>query len=79
AASPKGMVVAFVYEIVCGRATDDVEMKLALNNNLSRLMDNTPEMVCITRESLPKLRQSFINQNQGSLNHTEPENEMARL
>lgn len=79
AASPKGIVVAFDYEIVCARATDDEEMQLAFNNNLSRLMDYTPEMVCITRESLPKLRQSFINQNQGSLNHSEPENEMARL
>lgn len=79
AASPKGIVVAFDYEIVCARATDDEEMQLAFNNNLSRLMDYTPEMVCITIESWPKLRQSFINQNQGSLNHSEPENEMARL
>ncbi|ETU27989.1 DNA polymerase III subunit gamma/tau [Enterococcus faecalis] len=79
AASPKGIVVAFDYEIVCARATDDEEMQLAFNNNLSRLMDYTPEMVCITRESWPKLRQSFINKNQGSLNHSEPENEMARL
>lgn len=79
AASPKGIVVAFDYEIICARATDDEEMQLAFNNNLSRLMDYTPEMVCITRESWPKLRQSFINQNQGSLNHSEPENEMARL
>ena len=79
AASPKGIVVAFDYEIVCARATDDEEMQLAFNNNLSRLMDYTPEMVCITRESWPKLRQSFINHNQGSLNHSEPENEMARL
>ena len=79
AASPKGIVVAFDYEIVCARATYDEEMQLAFNNNLSRLMDYTPEMVCITRESWPKLRQSFINQNQGSLNHSEPENEMARL
>ncbi len=79
AASPKGIVVAFDYEIVCARATDDEEMQLAFNNNLSRLMDYTPEMVCITRESWPKLRQSFINQNQGSLNHSEPENEMALL
>ena len=79
AASPKGIVVAFDYEIVCARATDDEEMQLAFNNNLSRLMDYTPEMVCITRESWPKLRQSFINQNQGSLNHSEPENDMARL
>ncbi len=51
AASPKGIVVAFDYEIVCARATDDEEMQLAFNNNLSRLMDYTPEMVCITRES----------------------------
>ncbi len=79
AASPKGIVVAFDYEIVCARATDDEEMQLAFNNNVSRWMDYTPEMVCITRESWPKLRQSFINQNQGSLNHSEPENEMARL
>ncbi|MDU4305218.1 MAG: DNA polymerase III subunit gamma/tau, partial [Enterococcus faecalis] len=39
AASPKGIVVAFDYEIVCARATDDEEMQLAFNNNLSRLMD----------------------------------------
>ena len=51
AASPKGIVVAFDYEIVCARATDDEEMQLAFNNNLSRLMDYTPEMVCITREA----------------------------
>ena len=38
AASPKGIVVAFDYEIVCARATDDEEMQLAFNNNLSRLM-----------------------------------------
>ena len=79
AASPKGIVVAFDYEIVCARATDDEEMQLAFNNNLSRLMDYTPEMVCITRESWPKLRQSFINQNQGSLNQTRCKKEMARL
>ena len=53
-------------------------MQLAFNNNLSRLMDYTPEMVCITRK-LAKTKTKFINQNQGSLNHSEPENEMARL
>lgn len=62
AAGPTGLVVAFDYEIVCGRAMDDQEMQLALHNNLSRLINYAPNLVCITRESWPKLRQSFIAQ-----------------
>jgi DNA polymerase-3 subunit gamma/tau len=68
AAGPKGLVVAFDYEIVCGRAMEDEELQLALHNNLSRLVsDYAPEMVCITKESWPKLRQSFISQNKDSI------------
>ncbi|WP_430603385.1 DNA polymerase III, delta' subunit [Enterococcus sp. DIV0724b] len=64
AASPNGIVIAFEYEIVCGRAMEDEEMQLAVHNNLSRLVNNyAPDMVCITKESWPKLRQSFISQN----------------
>lgn len=64
AAGPNGLVIAFEYEIVCGRAMEDEEMQLAVHNNLSRLVNNyAPDMVCITKESWPKLRQSFISQN----------------
>lgn len=64
AAGPNGLVIAFEYEIVCGRAMDDEEIQLAVHNNLSRLVNNyAPDMVCITKESWPKLRQSFISQN----------------
>jgi DNA polymerase-3 subunit gamma/tau len=75
AAGPKGLVVAFDYEIVCGRAMEDEELQLALHNNLSRLVsDYAPEMVCITKESWPKLRQSFISQNKDSIgSHAEGE------
>lgn len=62
AAGPNGLVVAFDYEIVCGRAMDDTEMQLAIHNNLSRLADYAPNLVCITRDSWPKIRQSFIAQ-----------------
>ena len=62
AAGPNGLVVAFDYEIVCGRAMDDNDMQLAVHNNLSRLANYAPNLVCITRESWPKLRQSFISQ-----------------
>lgn len=64
AAGPNGLVIAFEYEIVCGRAMEDEEMQLAVHNNLSRLLNNyAPDMICITKESWPKLRQSFISQN----------------
>lgn len=64
AAGPNGLVIAFEYEIVCGRAMEDEEMQLAVHNNLSRLVNNyAPDMICITKESWPKLRQSFISQN----------------
>ena len=42
---------------------EDEELQLALHNNLSRLTNYAPEMNCITKESWPKLRQSFIRQN----------------
>lgn len=63
AASPTGVVIAFDYEIVCGRAMDDEELQLAVHNNLSRLVNYAPSMICITRDSWPSLRQSFITQN----------------
>ncbi|MEI5993248.1 DNA polymerase III subunit gamma/tau [Candidatus Enterococcus mansonii] len=67
AAGPKGLVIAFDYEIVCGRAMDDEELQLAVHNNLSRLINYAPDMVCITKESWPKLRQSFISQNKETI------------
>ena len=73
AAGPKGLVIAFDYEIVCGRAMDDEELQLAVHNNLSRLADYAPDMVCITKESWPKLRQSFISQNKDSIGTSDSE------
>ncbi|MCB5956066.1 DNA polymerase III subunit gamma/tau [Enterococcus sp. CWB-B31] len=63
AGSPASIVLAFDYEIVCSRAAGDDELQLAIQNNLSRLIDASPGIVCITRDSWPKLRQTFIQQN----------------
>ncbi|WP_321387010.1 DNA polymerase III subunit gamma/tau [uncultured Enterococcus sp.] len=65
AGSPTSMVLAFDYEIFCGRAASDSEIQLAIQNNLSRLINYTPEIVCITRESWPSIRKTFIEQNKG--------------
>lgn len=63
AGSPTSIVLAFDYEIVCARAAGDDEIQLAIQNSLSRLIDYAPEIVCITRESWPNLRKTFIQQN----------------
>lgn len=72
AGSPASIVLAFDYEIVCTRAASDDELQLAVQNNLSRLIDASPAIVCITRDSWPKLRQTFIQQNnEGQLTSTD--------
>ncbi|WP_086351095.1 DNA polymerase III subunit gamma/tau [Candidatus Enterococcus clewellii] len=63
AGSPTSIVLAFDYEIVCARAAGDEEIQSAIQNSLSRLIDYAPEIVCITRESWPNLRKTFIQQN----------------
>lgn len=73
AGSPKSMVLAFDYEIFCGRAAGDSEIQLAIQNNLSRLIDYSPEIVCITRESWPSLRKTFIQQTKGQPTTSEAE------
>ncbi|ASZ08046.1 DNA polymerase III subunit gamma/tau [Enterococcus thailandicus] len=63
AAGPKSMVIAFDYEIVCQRATNDDELQLAIHNNLSRMIhDYAPDTVYITRESWPELRKNYLIQ-----------------
>ncbi|MGC6769568.1 DNA polymerase III subunit gamma/tau [Enterococcus sp. LJL51] len=68
AGSPTSLVIAFDYEIVCTRATGDDELQLAVHNNLSRLIDYAPQIVCITRDSWPGLRQTFLQQHKAEDN-----------
>ncbi|GCF92928.1 DNA polymerase III subunit gamma/tau [Enterococcus florum] len=63
AAGPKLLLIAFDYEIVCQRADSNEELRLNMQNSLSMMIQNySPEFVFITRESWPKLRQSFVSQ-----------------
>lgn len=64
AAGPNLLLVAFDYEIVCQRATNDGELHTTLSNTLSRMMaDYAPDMVFITKDSWPELRQTYVVQN----------------
>lgn len=62
AASPNGLVIAFDYEIICKKAANDQEFVLAVQNNISRMIpDYVPDLVYITNESWPTLRQEFLS------------------
>ena len=61
AASESGVVIAFDYEILCQRASNDQEFQLMIHNQLSRMIkDYAPQAVFITKESWPALRQEFL-------------------
>ncbi|AYW44477.1 DNA polymerase III subunit gamma/tau [Tetragenococcus koreensis] len=62
AASPNGLVIAFDYEIICKKAANDQDFVLAVQNNISRMIpDYAPDLVYITNESWPLLRQEFLS------------------
>jgi len=64
AASPKGLVIAFDYEIICQRAANDEAFVLAVHNHLSRMIpDYAPEPIFITVDSWPQLRKEFLASN----------------
>lgn len=72
AAGPNGLVLSFDYEIVGQRAANDEELQLGIHNNLSRLIDYAPEIVCITQESWPGLRKSFLSQHKELMQNSAP-------
>lgn len=62
AASPNGLVIAFDYEIICKKAANDQDFILAVQNNISRMISGyAPDLVYITNESWPVLRQEFLS------------------
>ncbi|MDY3706312.1 DNA polymerase III subunit gamma/tau [Vagococcus lutrae] len=66
AASAKGFVIAFDYEIVCQRAVDDEELLEQMKESLRRLIQYTGNPVMIPREVWPQLRQDYIQHHQGA-------------
>lgn len=64
AASDQGLVIAFDYEIVCQRATDDEELTTNVKQAFQRLLQYTPHLVFIPDESWGELRKNFLSQHQ---------------
>lgn len=62
AASKEGMVIAFDYDILCQRTSQDEELQAAVKHNLNRLIQYTPHLVSVPKEKWTELRKSFISQ-----------------
>ena len=62
AASEDGLIVAFEYEILCQKASQDEELNLAMKHGLNRLLNYAPNLISVPKEQWTELRTSFISQ-----------------
>ncbi|MGX7013260.1 DNA polymerase III subunit gamma/tau [Vagococcus silagei] len=62
AASPKGIVMAFDYEILCQKVNQDVELQQTIRQGMNRLIQYEPELITIPKNEWGTLRKNYINQ-----------------
>lgn len=62
AASPNALVAKFDYDILCERAQGDAQLHEKINNYLEKVINRSVQLVCITSEEWPKVRQDYIDQ-----------------
>lgn len=67
AASPDGLIVSFEYDILCQKATDDVELIEAVSEYMRRLIGHSPRMICVPAEQWPSIRSNYLKQNKDKL------------
>lgn len=62
AASQDSLIIAFDYEILCHKASQDNDLLLAMKNGFERLLHYSPNLISVPKEQWSELRQSFISQ-----------------
>ena len=62
AASPDALVAKFDYDILCERAQEDTVLHQTINEYLEKIIDRNIQLVCVTSEEWPKIRQDYIDQ-----------------
>ncbi len=62
AASARGLVVTFDYDILCERATNDKVLIATIGDYLEKVIGHRAEMVSVPAEQWPTVRQDFIKQ-----------------
>lgn len=62
AASPDALVIEFAYDILCERAEEDNLLENTVNDYLEKVIDKRIQLLYITTEEWPKVRQDYIDQ-----------------
>jgi len=62
AASPDALVVTFQYDILSERAQEDTVLHETINNYLDKIISKRINLVCVTSEEWPEVRQDYIDQ-----------------
>ncbi len=62
AASEDSLIVAFEYEILCHKASQDEDLLLAMRNGFERLLQYSPKLISVPKDQWSELRKSFISQ-----------------
>ncbi|SFE89633.1 DNA polymerase III subunit gamma/tau [Trichococcus pasteurii] len=66
AASPTSFILAFQYDILCQKATEDAELQAAVDAATQRMLQRPGELVCLTEEQWTSVRRNFIQNRNGS-------------
>lgn len=62
AASPEALVIKFQYGILCERAQADETLHQTVNDYLEKIIDKRIDLVYVTSQEWPEVRQDYINQ-----------------
>lgn len=62
AASEQGLVLAFDYDILCQKTSQDTDLQEVIRQGLARLVQYNPQIVSIPKQHWGELRQGFIAQ-----------------
>lgn len=60
AANGQACILAFEYDILCQKATEDVELREALAEAIQRMTNRPGEVVCLTVEQWATLRRNYV-------------------
>lgn len=77
AASPDAMVIEFAYDILCERAAEDNLLENKVNDYLEKVINKRIQLLYITTEEWPKVRQDYIAQMNNEKKAETPDSEPA--
>jgi DNA polymerase-3 subunit gamma/tau len=75
AASAAGVIVSFEYSLLYQEAADDTELLTMMHDNLEKLSGSARDIIFVSKEQWPHIRQGYIDQLAGKKQAGETTNE----